>query len=313
VHNRLHQPAIWVCLVMLLSGCAPAAITPPVTPPPTTSSSATPSPSAADFTQPGVARKMIDRLIAEAGSEQLLMAEVTKTGVQIGVLKDGQASTWAYRDGTIGKVIGDLTYVNQATFNIDRFNISDVGAMFTAAAAVAGSDQEQTLNIVDNAGGDVVMSVATVPETKPVFFNPDGTLLKLLDFDNVDGLRTGLSDALGIRTLVYSITISSSQGVQVICTGGTGRLVHRSRGLRVPVTTVTIPGTSDLPEFSATKVDPTTIWRVVHSLRDGKKAAIDADWKVVIDDREDRGTARMHFSVGGVTLTTTLGGTTISE
>lgn len=256
---------------------------------------------------------MVERLISEAGSDQLLMAEVTATTVQIGVLKDGQASTWAYRDGTVGKVIGDLTYVNQATFDIDRFNIGDVGAMFTAAAAIAGSSQDQALNIVDNAGGDVVMSVATVPETKTVFFNPDGSLLKILDFDTIDGIRTGLSEALGIRTLVYSITVSASQGVQVICTGGTDRLVHRSRGLRVPVTAVTIPGTSDLPEFVATKVDPAVIWRVVASVRDGKKAALDADWKVVVDDREGHGTARLHFSIGSVTLTTTLGGTTVSE
>ncbi len=256
---------------------------------------------------------MVETLIAEAGSAKLLMLEVTQTGVQIGVLKDGQASTWAYRDGTVGKVIGDLTYVNQATFSIDRFNIDDVGALFATAAAVSGSSKEQALNIVDNAGGDVVMSVATVPETKTVFFNPNGTLLKLLDFDNVDGIRTGLSDALGIRTLVYSITVSSSQGVQVICTGGTDRLVHRTRGLRVPVTAVTIPGNSDLPEFSATKVDATTIWRVVNSLRDGKRAPLNADWKVVIDDRAGHGSPRMYVSVGDVNVTTTLGGTIISE
>lgn len=256
---------------------------------------------------------MVDELIRAAGSDQLLMAEVTADTVQIGVLKDGQASTWAYRDGTVGKVIGDLTYVNQATFDIDRFNIDNVAALFDAAAAVAGSSQSQSLNIVDNAGGDVVMSVATVPESKTVFFNPDGSLLRLLDFDEVDGLRTGLIEALGIRTLVHSITISSTQGVQVVCPGGTDRLVHRSRGLGVPVATVTIPGTSDLPEFLATDVDPTVIWRVVHSLRDGEKVPMDADWKVVIDDRDDRGTARMHFSVGTENITTTLGGTTVSR
>jgi hypothetical protein len=295
---------------MLLSGCTPAAISPAITPTPVASASPTPT---LDFTRVGVARKMVDELIQAAGSDQLLMAEVTADTVQIGVLKNGQASTWAYRDGTVGKVIGDLTYVNQATFDIDRFNINNVGAIFDAAAAVAGSSQQQTLNIVDNAGGDVVMSVATVPETKTVFFNPNGSLLKLLDFDNVDGIQTGLSEALGIRTLVYSITISSDQGVQVICTGGTDRLVHRTRGLRVPVTTVTIPGTSDLPEFVATKVDPEVIWQVVNNLRDGKKAAVDAAWKVVIDDRAGHGTARLHFSVGEVNLTTTLGGTTVSE
>ena len=188
---------------------------------------------------------MVDELIRAAGSDQLLMAEVTADTVQIGVLKDGQASTWAYRDGTVGKVIGDLTYVNQATFDIDRFNIDNVAALFDAAAAVAGSSQSQSLNIVDNAGGDVVMSVATVPESKTVFFNPDGSLLRLLDFDEVDGLRTGLIEALGIRTLVHSITISSTQGVQVVCPGGTDRLVHRSRGLGVPVATVTIPGIAE--------------------------------------------------------------------
>ncbi|PFG17379.1 hypothetical protein ATK74_1946 [Propionicimonas paludicola] len=298
---------------MLLAGCTPASLTPSTPPKAVVSASPSPTASAIDFTRVGAARNMIDQLIAAAGSDELLMAEVTADTVQIGVLKNGQASTWAYRDGTVGKVIGDLTYVNQATFDISRFNIDNVGAIFDAAAAVSGSSQDQALNIVDNAGGDVVMSVTTVPETKTVFFNPNGSLLKLLDFDNVDSIQTGLEEALGIRTLVYSITISASQGVQVVCTGGTNRLVHRSRGLRVPVTAVTIPGTRDLPEFSATKVDPVTIWRVVHSLRDGKRAAVDADWKVVIDDREGHGTARMHFSVGSLNVTTTLGGVTLSE
>jgi hypothetical protein len=313
VHNPFRRLAL--CLVsvaLLLSGCTPAAIT-PVPTPPVTSSTPSPSPSGIDFTRPGQARRMIDTLIAAAGSDQLLMVEVTAESVQIGVLKDGQASTWAYREGTVGKVIGDLTYVNQATFSIDRFHIDNVAAMFDAAAAVAGSAEQQSLNIVDNAGGDVVMSVATVPESKTVFFNPDGTLLKLLDFDTVDGIQTGLSEALGIRTLVYSITISSTQGVQVICTGGTDRLVHRTRGLRVPVTSVTIPGNSDVAEFSATKVDPTTIWRLVQSLRDGKKAPIDADWKLVIDDRAGHGVPRMYLTVGTVNVVSTLGGTIVSE
>lgn len=316
MHNRLRWLSLGLGLALAFGGCTPGFTVPSATPNPPLANSGpivSPTPSAVDFTRVGAARRMVDELIAAAGSDQLLMAEVTADTVQIGVLKDGQASTWAYRDGTVGKVIGDLTYVNQATFTIDRFNIDNVGALFDAAAAVAGSAQEQSLNIVDNAGGDVVMSVATVPESKTVFFNPNGSLLRLLDFDTVDGLQTGLSEALGIRTLVYSITISSTQGVQVICPGGTGRLVHRSRGLRVPVSTVTIPGTSDVPEFSATKVDPYAIWRVVHALRDGKKAATDADWKVVIDDRDGGGTARMHVSVGSVNLTTTLGGTTISE
>ena len=47
------------------------------------------------------------------------------------------ASIAAWRDGTVKQVDSDVTYVRQTVFEVDDFDISDVGALFTTAASIS--------------------------------------------------------------------------------------------------------------------------------------------------------------------------------
>ncbi|HQY98702.1 MAG TPA: hypothetical protein PLQ63_01645 [Propionicimonas sp.] len=282
---------------------------------PTTSptASASVSPTATDFTMPGKATAMVDELLAKNGSKTALMVEVTESTVQVSMLDaSSKPSTWAYRNGEIAQVPSDLAYVDQATFEVSRFNFSDVGALFRAAAGMSGSEQDQSLTIVDYSGGEVVMSVSTVPESRTVFFNADGSLLPVLDFDTPGGIARGIEEAVGTRATVASITVESEQGAWVDYPADTETTVRRTRTAKVPVTTNVRAEKVELPMFNAARVDPASIWKVVDGIRGTQEVPEQSGWSVVIDDRDAVGAPRMHFTIGSKVVVTDLAGNLVS-
>lgn len=257
---------------------------------------------------------MVTTLIEKADSSRLLTVEITASTVQVGVVYPSkQVAVWAYRNGEISQVATDLTDVGQASFDISEFTISDVGALFRAAAGASGSDQGQTLTIVDNSGGVVSMSVATVPESRTVFFNADGSLLEILDFNTAGGIARGLDQAVGSHAMVYSLSIQSDQGVTVTYPGAADHTVHRTRTAKVPVTIVDQSDKTTLPLFNAGRVSASVIWEVICDARTSGTLAQDGAWSVVVDARDKESGARMYFSFAGKQLVTDLAGATVSE
>ena len=291
--------ALAAVFVLLLAGCVfPGARQTPTT-----------SPTGRDFTVPGAAAAMVQQLLARAGHRQALMVEVTTGTVQVSVLTtDHKPVTWAYREGEIEQVPSDLAYVDQATFDVSEFNLSDVGGLFRAAASMSGSEENQSLTIVDYSAGEVMMSVSTVPESRTVFFNPDGSLLEQLNFDAPGGIARGIEAITGYRTMVYSLTVDSVQGAWVEYPGEDEKVIRRTRTAKVPVTTNVRAETVDLPLISAARVDPEVIWRVLDSVRGTPDVPEDAPWNVVADDRDRVGLPRLHFTIGPKTLVTDLAG-----
>jgi len=286
INRRRALTAVCGGLLALLVGCTP-----------TTTPSASPSPATLDFTAPGVAKAMVTRLLTEAGSDKTLMVSITAASVQVTVLDGEKPTTWAYRDGKSAEVASDLQWVDQATFDVAKFNFADVGAMFRAAAGQTGSAANQTLSIVDPSGGDVVMSVSTQPETRPVFFNPDGSLTPILDFDTLSGISSGIKDAVGNRALVYSVTVISDQSVSAEFPGANATTVRRTRGAKVPTVT-TARASAGLRQFAAARLNPATIWRVVNEVRGSQEVANGSKWSVTIDNREKLALPRMYFAFG---------------
>jgi hypothetical protein len=292
----------WLLPLLMLAGCVPAAAT-TTSPSPSGTASTAVDP---DFTDPGKASAMVNSLLAEAGSRQALMVEITKDSVQVSVLAaDGKPVTWARRDGESAEVPSDLAYVDQATFDVSRFNFSDVGGLFRAAASMSGSEEKQSLTIVDYSGGEVVMSVSTFPESRTVFFNSDGSLLEPLNFDAPGGIANGIKEVTAARLTVYSVTVQSDQGAWADYPGTEeGTTVRETRTSKVPVTTNIRNETVDLPVFLAARIRPDVIWRVVDATRGSSEVPEDAKWTVVIDDREKTGVPRMYFSIGSKSLVT---------
>lgn len=313
VRNVRVVAAGW-CLATL-TACVPSPVPPPE-PAPTPSLAGTPAPSPAtvlDLTAPGAARPALDRLVAAAGSDLVLMVSLTRTDAAVTVLKNGAAETWALRGGDPRRVESDTTYVSQATFALDRFNLTDVGALLRTAAAVSGSDQRQELQIVDYSAGLVMITVSTNPESRTVFFNPDGTLLPTLDLDAVWGLQQGFSDAVGLRKAVHAVGFGSQVGVYADVPGAQSHaIVRRQRTARVPVVVTSRTDPNPPPTFDPSRVDPAVVWGVLTAARRQDGGASGQEWSCVVDQR-DRTTLRMHFQVGTQRFTTDLAGHRVAD
>lgn len=295
---------------LLVTGCQPAVLPSP------TETSGSPSPSASpavDMTQPGAAQAMVRRLVAASGSSRVIMVEVRHYAASVSVLDaSGKPVTWAYRDGRVQQVASDLAYVDQATFDPAKYDLSDVGALFRAAAAVSGSDQQQELQIVDrqiidHSPSEILMAVSTMPETRTVFFYPDGTLLPTLDFRTEWGISRGLSDAIGSHTSAVQVGVGTETGAYIDFPGPNQTTARRQRTPKFPVT---ISQRNEQPSnaaFDPRLVRSEVVWRTLTNTASGSVPYSDS-WSVVADDRARLGTPRLYFTVGTQRFVTDLAG-----
>lgn len=307
-----------MCCLATLVSCTPEVPAPPSpSPSPTAlpSGSATPSPTTSlDLTQPGAARPALARLVQASGSSRILMVSLTRSDAAVTVLRNGAAETWGLRGGDPRRVESDTTYVSQATFDLDDFNLDDVGALFRTAAAVSGNDQRQELQIVDYSAGIVMITVSTNPESRTVFFHPDGTLLPTLDLDSAWGLREGFSDAVGSRTAVYAVGFGNQAGVYADVPGTEpSTTVRRQRTARVPVVVHARSEANTPPLFDPALVQPAAVWRVVEAAQRQGTWSAGQEWSCVVDARARSGAPRMHFQIGTERFTTDLTGQRVAE
>ncbi len=291
---------------MLVSGCST-----------TVATTSAPTPTASiDFTQPGVAKAMVDELMAKADSHKALMVEINQSLVQVTVPGDPQPASWAYREGQVAKVASDMQDVGQARFSVSEFNISDVGALFRAAAGQSGSSQNQSLTIVGTEStvtGDVQMSVATVPESRTVFFTASGALTEILDFNTPGGLKRGIADAIGGRGLIYSLTVISDQSAWSEFPGTNSTTLRRSRSAKIPAITTVRSAAANPPLFSSSTVDAAAIWRVVQRVRSSGDASAGSAWSVTVDARDQALRPQLHFTFGFTQVVADLSGNILSQ
>lgn len=280
---------------------------------PTASLSPSPSASAAslDLTEPGQARTMVRKLIAKAGTPDLIQVEISKQWAAITVVKNGQPETWAWRDDTIKQVDTDVVNVAQTVLSIDDFNINDVGGLFRAAASISGSESSQQLQIVDSSSGEVFMSVSTNPESRTVFFYPDGSLLPTLDFNTAGGIDQGLADVTASRATAMAVGVQSTVGAWLDYAGSTTSTVRRLRTSTVPVTINERSQRPDLPVFSVARVNANAIWRVLEAARQRGEFDASTRWQVTVDARS--GVPRMYFTIGNKSLVADLDGREVAS
>ncbi|MFV0451057.1 MAG: hypothetical protein ACK5LS_02255 [Propioniciclava sp.] len=304
-----------VCLTVavgLLSGCSPQARAPQPTRSPT-SAAPTPRPTPTDdpdFTQPGVARSMVDTLMDAAGATDAVMVAIARHEIRVAVVTDGAIETWAYRDGRVGTVESDIVDVAQAAFTPGDYALDDIGSLFRAAHAVAGSNASQELQIVDYSGGVVAMTVTTTPESRTVFFTPDGRLVPTLDPTTEWGISDAYAEALGDRMSATQVVFSSDEGAYLQTTDAeAGTITRYQRAPRTPLLITTRTETSALPPMDPRTVRPEVVWDVLAEAHHDGDFRYDEAWTCVIDDREGIGVARMYFQLGSADpFTTTLDG-----
>ena len=299
------------CVLATLAGCSASATSPP-TPSPTASPGATvvaTTPASADLTLPGAARQAVNRLLVAADAERALMVSLTATDASVTVLRQGAAETWALRGGDPRRVESDTTYVSQAAFDVDAFALDDLGALFRAAAAVSGSGERQSLQIVDYSAGLVMMTVSTNPESRTVFFDADAALLPTLDFASEWGLGRGYADAVGVRGAVHALGFGSELGVYADVPGTEpNQVVRRQRTARVPVVVSTRTDGALPPLFDPATVDSAVVWRVVEAQQRLGAWAPGQPWSCVVDAAELGDAPRLRFQIASERFTTDLEG-----
>lgn len=313
VRTPLH--AIAVALVVAVgTACSPlGSPSPPVVGPtadePSPSPTATPDANTLDLTEPGAAEDLVGRLMEAAGAERVLMVTVTATDASIVVVRQGSPEAWAWRDGRIRQVPSDVTYVAQQMFSPAEFSFHDLGALFRLAEAVSGSGQDQSLQIVDYSAGLVSMSVSTNPESRAVFFEPDGALLPTLDFTSEWGLAEGYADVVGPRREASAMGFGSATGVYLDSrpdAGGTFQ--RRQRMARTPVIVTPRTASDTSRSFDPARVQPAVVWSVLQRQRAAGTFTLDRAWTCVVDDRDGTGAPLMRFTVGEESFVTTLAG-----
>ncbi|QIK71595.1 hypothetical protein G7070_04035 [Propioniciclava coleopterorum] len=315
----LPRRAAAAAIVLAVSaGCTPGSDpTPPITPTPTRpteTASPTPTPSEQiDLLERGAAVRLVDRLLDAADTTRAIMVTVTAETASVAVLRNGAAETWAWRDGRVQQVQSDINYVTQREFDPHAFDFDDLPALFRAAQAVSGSDADQSLQIVDISAGLVSMSVSTNPETRPVFFNPDGTLLPTLDFSSEWGLKQGYEDVVGPRGTTTGMGFGSALGVYLDSPQDTqGAFTRRQRTARTPVIVTNRTDANRLAAFDPARVKPAVVWSVLQGMRDQGTFTLDTTWSCIVDDRTSTGTPKLYFQVGDRSFVTDLLGNVLS-
>lgn len=309
--SRRSCPAFWVacCAVgVTLTACAPASPIPaPPSHSPTATISQTPVP---DYTKPGKAVAAIDELLDAAGTDDVLMVSVKRLDVTVSVLRDKKAETWSFRQGKATQVETDLAYVDQATFDIDDWNLDDLGVLFRAAVAVSGSDSGQELQIVDALGGEIRMSVSTNPESRPVFFNRDGTLMQTLDLTSGWGLAAAFDEVADAQVTALEVGFGN-QNVYFEHRSDSGKnITRRSRGSWLPLTVATRPTSDVLESFVVPQDLPERVWRVLDAKHRSGEFRLNDQWSCRIRDA-GKG-VRLSFTIGTQSFTTDIDGTDVS-
>lgn len=243
------------------------------------------------------------------------MAELTTQTAAVSVLAYGSTEpvTWAYRDHEIQQADSDLQYVDQASFDLADFELDDVGRLFRIAAALSDQTTNQTLQIVDYSGGRVMMTVTTNPESRTVFFNPDGSLLPELDYHTPAGIAAGLADVLGGRVVARQIGVDSETGAWASYAGPGNTTIRCQRPPKVPVTTVARDDPPPAEAFAVKEVDAQVIWQVVHRTILAHDLDPATAWSMTAEDPEGSGEPQLRFRIGSQTLDTDPDGRELPE
>ena len=287
---------IAVCLCVLLSGCTTAhPAQSPVAP--------------MDFTRPGAAANMVNKLMETAGSTHVVNVELTKSEAHVSVVIGQDVLTYAYRDAQISQIDSDIAYVGQAIFDPRSFDLTNLGDLFTQAAVISGSDQGQQLQIVDYNDGTIYMNVTTNPDTVPVFFTPSGALIRPLDPTDVFGLTSELTEVTGPNAV--RVGVSSDGSVYVDIPAGPDQVLRVVRTSRFPVRSQLKSDSSELVAFNSAVITPRMVDDILVQASTHLDKSLDNGFELVITrspgDREPTATVTMglkttHLSLSAVVL-----------
>ncbi len=231
-----------------------------------------------DLRVPGAARKALNDTISVAGIHPVLKVEITKNRIEVAFLIDSKARTFRWENDTVTEVISSTEYFGQSSFNPNDFNIDDLGALFSTAADKSGSSSSQMLQIVEFNQGQVLMTVTTNPETLPVFFRQDGTVIEGVEMTTLSGVKQALEDVIGSHSQIITMGFDSKEGLWIEAPGPKdGTIIRRTRPINTPAFEVPRKGNPEAPTFNPSQIRPEVLTRLINGgvrKADGKVEAV---------------------------------------
>ncbi|MGA4669184.1 hypothetical protein ACPCG0_05190 [Propionibacteriaceae bacterium Y1923] len=298
---------------------SPTPTLPKLTPSPTIPSSPAPTPSSTTptvwpaLTEPGEARKAVQQLQATANLP-VVKIDITTTQATLSALDERQPRAWRWSQGQVNEVESDIEYIEQSSFDPADFDFDDVGALFAQAADMSGSSASQELQIVEQTPGSVMMVVTTRPESVPVFFRPDASLVNHLDFLTDWGLREALDDAIAGRTQLTVIALTrESVYAESVDPHEPENTLRITRQRRVPAFRTSLADASNLGAFGPSEVNLAMLLETMRTLPAKWQAPRDAVVTWVIDRRDGRPLPTIRFTLDGRTMVTDMQGRDITS
>jgi hypothetical protein len=260
-------------------------------------------------------QRIVDELVQASGGAPVTKVDITDKQVNVAVRNGGSAQIWTWQAGRISSSQAASSQTVSRPFYPDQFALDRIPQMLSAAETVAGSRKNQELQILEYNQGVVLISVSTRPETSPVFFRPDGSLIATVDFATTVGMTEALSDAVDGANQVLAISYQPGKGLMVDTRTGTdGILLRRTRPAALPAWAVQRRGDTTAREFSPSDVSPTVLAGLMAQIPVTlNKASAAADLSFTIDMSDGRSLPTIHFSLGGATVITDMSGKDITS
>lgn len=157
------------------------------------------------------------------------------------------------------------------------------------------------------------MTVSTTPESRTVFFQPDGTLVPTLDLTTKSGITTAFAEAIGERRTASSVVLSSADGVTLdVANHGAGTITRYQRAPRTPLNITTRSEGTDLSPFDPTDIDPTVVWDVLRRAHRAGTYSYADDWSCTVSRSGTSGPLHLDFTLGDESFTTSPDGTRLA-
>jgi len=316
---------IVIAMVVLLAGCtstsAPAPSPSPsvaVSVSATPEASVTPTPTVAfpvpmnvtqDLTTGG-AKQIVRRMMEITNNRPALKLDVSTSEVTLTVLDATQKPfTLRWRANQITPTDSDIQYLGQTTFRPTDYPLGNINDLFDTATRMGATGTEKIMQIVEQRSGEVYLTVTTVPETKTVFFEKDGTAVRNLGYTSVADLTDGLAAVIAGSRAATQIGFGPNTGYWIDLPANNGITERRIRSAALPVYTTRIKEASSLTPFDPTQLDALVLARSIQKFNSGSKA----ECRIEVDNRYRRKTPIIRYDCGGKVHFTAPDGTEYTE
>ncbi|MDR1355460.1 MAG: hypothetical protein LBJ43_04290 [Propionibacteriaceae bacterium] len=251
---------------------------------------------------PGAAAAALAELQTKVGDAPILRVTLTAQQATLTYLDIAteRPMTLRWENNVIEQLDLGIVWVNQASFKLSDFVLDDLGAMFRAAAEVSGSDINQELQITEYNEARVLMSVTTSPESVPVFFYPNASMVNQLDFTTSGGVKEAIRDSC-VTARVLAIGLDQ-QGFWADIRRDVETIERFIRPAGLPVYSTLRSQSSELTEFDCALADAEVISNLLVRLPAELTGNAQSGIKFGMDTRDDEPAPKLYFTVGFTTM-----------